>query len=1180
MTESASRSFGVLSDQYFDDNKSIKETKLTNNQEDKIKALRNDLFINSSNNLNTNELKFNLVEGPLGKIPCIYMDWTASGRPLQSIENYFQKEIYPLYGNTHTTSSITGHQSTCFRHEARQIIAEATNAKITGRAAIDNVIFCGNGTTAAINKLVESFGLHVPLPYGFDDSYRPVIFTSSYEHHSNLLPWRESVADVVQITYNSVTGVCLDDLNKKLRIYSNRLLKIGSFAAASNITGILTAVDEVCIAMHQEGGYAIFDYATAAPYVHIDMNPVLINTGGNASLAYKDAVIFSGHKFAGGPGSPGVLIAKKTLLTPASNVPSTVGGGTVFYVTDEHHRYLSNTEEREEGGTPNILGDIRLGLVVRVKQDIGSRWIEQEELRVSEEVHSRLRNINNLLVLGRLAPDPIVKSRKALHLPIFSFLIRSGKRFLHHNFVNVLLNDLFGVQMRSGCMCAGPFSQTLLGLDTNANERIEMALLDKQEMVRPGYTRFSVPFWISSQEIDYVMHALTFVAEHGWKFLTMYRHNNKTGEWSHISWTNRFPARKWLSSFTLDDYALSGNDSTKPWSSTSVDTDVGVDLNARKVEVDDILSKVEGDSCKQLQKLRQQRSQANGLGLDDWDGLRWFALPGDPTSDDISDTTMNNEDSISSLSSVINPAASFDVVKISDISISSVSSSSVSASAYAQHRGSSKLRKQYGIQGHDKGDRETNRLPRYITIIKPDASLTPISITASRNEMKDSNIDTTSMKENDHTAVKAVVTKEITSGSNEDSITNTDDANDIPVTNVIIAAATKTITTSTMITSTDISPCMLPASTSMPRRGANAGSSFYAERNEKGQAIRKIPVANVPKKIMKAIGVAIKDWGMIEDGDRLLLGLSGGKDSMALLHALLKLQRHAPVKFEIACATVDPQTESFDPSPLIPYMQSLGVSYHFLSEPIVELAKSKMQGNSLCAFCSRFKRGLLYSCCRDHKYNKLVLAQHLDDLAESFLMSAFHGGQVRTMKANYTIEAGDVRVIRPLVYVREYLTRDFSKAAKLPIINENCPACFEEPKERHRVKKLLQQEESNVPELFMKLKRALIPLMHDDTYEVMDDIFRHIESRNQKRPKMISKRKQSSSAIDVNANETKNSGNTEKESENGKEMEKEQVKKHETQRKGQETKSESAYITSNSKKARYTCNDGLCFEIV
>jgi selenocysteine lyase/cysteine desulfurase len=206
--------------------------------------------------------------GPYGARPCVYADWTASGRALAQVERYIQDEVLPLYGNTHTTTSITGNQSTCFRHESRQIIAEATNAKISGKAALDVVIFVGNGTTNAVTKLMHSLDLHLPNP-GQADGDRPVVFTSCYEHHSNLLPWRESVAEVVTIDYSPVTGVCLDDLRGKLKLYASRSVKIGSFSAASNVSGVLTDVDAVSVAMHRAGGLAVFDYATAAPYVKV-----------------------------------------------------------------------------------------------------------------------------------------------------------------------------------------------------------------------------------------------------------------------------------------------------------------------------------------------------------------------------------------------------------------------------------------------------------------------------------------------------------------------------------------------------------------------------------------------------------------------------------------------------------------------------------------------------------------------------------------------------------------------------------------------------------------------------------------------------------------------------------------------------------------------------------------------
>ncbi len=218
---------------------------------------------------------------------------------------------------------------------------------------------------------------------------------------------------------------------------------------------------------------------------------------------------------------------------------------------------------------------------------------------------------------------------------------------------------------------------------------------------------------------------------------------------------------------------------------------------------------------------------------------------------------------------------------------------------------------------------------------------------------------------------------------------------------------------------------------------------------------------------------------MIADGDRVLLGLSGGKDSLSLLHLLIHFQRHAPIDFSLGAVTVDPQADSFDPSPLIPYMELLNIAYHYRKEPIVKLAEEHMDNNSYCAFCARMKRGIMYSTARKHGYNVLALAQHLDDLAESFLMSAFHGGQLKTMKAHYVINDGDLRVIRPLVYVRERQTRSFAETQQLPVIYENCPACFAMPTQREHMKQLLAVEEKHNPTVFKSIKTAILPLMRE-----------------------------------------------------------------------------------------------------
>ncbi|HEY9198680.1 MAG TPA: ATP-binding protein [Gammaproteobacteria bacterium] len=241
------------------------------------------------------------------------------------------------------------------------------------------------------------------------------------------------------------------------------------------------------------------------------------------------------------------------------------------------------------------------------------------------------------------------------------------------------------------------------------------------------------------------------------------------------------------------------------------------------------------------------------------------------------------------------------------------------------------------------------------------------------------------------------------------------------------------------------------------------------------------PTIRPPKSLLRPVGRAIADYAMIRDGDRVLIGLSGGKDSLSLLHILRHLQRHAPVSFEIGAITVDPLVEGFDPSPLQAYLAGLGVPYHFVREPIMERAQAHMQNDSYCSWCARMKRGTMYATARDHAYNVLALGQHLDDLAESFLLSAFHGGRLQTMKAHYLNDAGDVRIIRPLAYVRERQLRAFSEAAGLPVIRDNCPACFRMPTQRQHMKELLAQEESHNKRLFLSLLSTMRPLMEENS---------------------------------------------------------------------------------------------------
>jgi len=234
-----------------------------------------------------------------------------------------------------------------------------------------------------------------------------------------------------------------------------------------------------------------------------------------------------------------------------------------------------------------------------------------------------------------------------------------------------------------------------------------------------------------------------------------------------------------------------------------------------------------------------------------------------------------------------------------------------------------------------------------------------------------------------------------------------------------------------------------------------------------------------PKSLLKPVGKAIADYGMIKEGDRILIGVSGGKDSLSLLQILAHIKTYAPVQFDIGVITVDPEVEGFDPSSLTDYYDKLGVKWFYEKQPIMEDAKTKMQGDSFCAYCARIKRGIMYRVCREQGYNVLALAQHLDDLAESFMMSAFHQGKLETMKAHYINDADDVRVIRPVAYVRESKLAEFAHEAGLPIIPDSCPACFTAPSQRAYFKQMLLMEEKQNTHLFGSLLNAMKPLMGD-----------------------------------------------------------------------------------------------------
>jgi selenocysteine lyase/cysteine desulfurase len=334
------------------------------------------------------------------------------------------------------------------------------------------------------------------------------------EHHSNHTSWYETNTDVVIIEPNKDFLVDPENLRKVLEQYKDRPFKMGSFTACSNVTGVRTPYHQLARVMHEYGGVCFIDFAASAPYDTINMHP-------EDPLEKLDAIMFSPHKFLGGPGSSGVLIFDASMYK--NEVPDNIGGGTVDWTNRwGKYKYVDDIETREDGGTPGFLQSIRTALCFEVKDQMQIEKIKKREEELLQIAFKGLDEISDLKIL-----EDSIRNR----LGVISFYVPG----IHYNLIVQILNDKYGIQMRGGCACAGTYGHFLLEVSYEKSKEITDKINHGDLSEKPGWVRWSLHPTMTNDEVELMITALKDIVENINDYKKMYLYNNRKNIFCHMN---------------------------------------------------------------------------------------------------------------------------------------------------------------------------------------------------------------------------------------------------------------------------------------------------------------------------------------------------------------------------------------------------------------------------------------------------------------------------------------------------------------------------------------------------------------------------------------------------------------------------------------------------------------------